>query len=147
MATSLTFTGTLFTSGSTLASASQFTPISIAHGGIAGCRIYGISAYTNSTTATGQFRLSYSSSATGGSGFDIGTVPVLANAGNTTVAATDIFGQSTVASLFQKQKDANGIPYFNMPSGSLLQIEASGSVTSQMTAGSSMTIITFGEFY
>ena len=150
MATSLTFTGTLFTSASQLLSSSQFVPVTIAHGGIAGCRIYGISALTTSTTATGQFRLAYSSSATGGTGFDIGTVPVLANAGNTTVAATDIFGQSTVASLFQKQKDANGVPYFNIPSGSVLQIRSSGSgaiPTTQMTAGSSMNIITFGEFY
>jgi hypothetical protein len=74
-------------------------------------------------------------------------VPVLANAGHTTVAASDIFGQSTVAALFQKQKDANGVPYFNMPHHSILQIEASGSVTTQMTAGAAMNIITFGEFY
>ena len=147
MATSLTFTGALFTSGSTLTSSSQFTPVTIAQGGGSGCRIYGISAFTNSNTATGQFRLIYSSSAAGGVGYDIGTVPVLANAGNTTVAATDIFGQSTVASLFQKQKDANGIPYFNMPASSILQIESSGSITTQMASGSSMNIITFGEFY
>ena len=145
MATSLTFTGALFTSGSTLASSSQFTPVTIAQGGGSGCRVYGISAYTNSTTATAQYRLVYSSSA--GFGYDIGTVPVLAQAGNTTVAATDIFGQSTVASLFQKQKDANGIPYFNMPSGSLLQIEASGSTAAQLTTGSFLNVITFGEFY
>ena len=147
MATSLTFTGALFTSGSTLTSSSQFTLVTIAQGGNNGCRIYGSSALTTSTTATGLFRLIYSSSAAGGVGYDIGTVPVLANAGNTTVAATDIFGQSVVASLFQKQKDANGVPYFNIPANSILQIKSSGSAVTQMTTGSFMNIITFGEFY
>jgi len=147
MATSLTFTGTIFTSGSALASASQFTPISLAQGGNLGCRIYGISGQTNSTTATGYFNLIYSSSATGGTGVFLGTVPVLANSGNTTVAASDIFGQSVVASVFQKQKDANGVPYFNMPSGSIIQIKASGSVISQMANGSTLNVATFGEFY
>ena len=146
MATSLTFTGTIFTSGSILTQAAQTTPVTIANGGTAGCRIYGISGYTNSTTATGYFRLIYSSSAAGGVGNEIGTVPILANAGNTTVAASDIFGQSVVASVFQKQKDANGVPYFNIPSGSLLQIRASGSAT-QMSTNSSLTITCFGEFY
>lgn len=144
MATSLTFTGTLFTSASQLLSSSQFVPVTIAQGGSAGCRIYGISAHTTSTTATGYFRLTYSAS---NIGYDMGTVPVLANAGNTTVAASDIFGQSVMASVFQKQKDANGVPYFNMPSGSLLQLDSSGSTVTQMTVGATMSIITFGEFY
>lgn len=147
MATSLTFTGTLFTSASILNSSSQFIPVTIAHGGSAGCRIYGISGQTNSTTATGYFNLIYSSSVAGGTGIFLGTVPVLANAGNTTVAASDIFGQSVVASVFQKQKDANGVPYFNMPSGSIIQIKSSGSITTQMTSGTALNIITFGEFY
>ena len=147
MATSLTFTGTLFTSGSTLTQAAQTIPVTIAQGGSAGCRVYGISVVNTSTTATGQFRLIYSSSASGGVGQEIGTVPVLASAGNTTVAATDIFGQSTVASVFQKQKDANGVPYFNMPAESVLQLRASGSGTTQMTTGGSLFITCFGEFY
>lgn len=147
MATSLTFTGTLFTSASVLISASQFTPITIAQGGTAGCRIYGISGQTNSTTATGYFNLIYSSSAAGGTGIVLGTVPVSANAGNTTVASADLFGQSTVASVFQKQKDANGVPYFNVPDGAIIQIKASGSVTTQMTSASTLNIVAFGEFY
>jgi hypothetical protein len=147
MATSLTFTGTLFTSASTLNSSSQFTPVTIAQGGVAGCRVYGISAQTTSTTATGYFNLIYSSSAAGGTGIFLGTVPVLANAGNTTVAASDMFGQSVVASVFQKQKDANGVPYFNMPAGSIIQIKSSGSITTQISSPATMSIVTFGEFY
>ena len=146
MATSLTFTGVLFTSASILATGSATTPLTIAQGGNVGCRIYGISGHTNSTTATAYFQLIYSSSAAGGTGITLGTVPVLANAGNTTVAASDIFGQSVVASVFQKQKDANGVPYFNMPAGSVMQIRQSGSA-SQQSAGTNLNITTIGEFY
>ena len=144
MATSLTFTAAPFVSASTLASASQFTPIAIAQGGTNGARVYGISVYTNSTTATGYFHLAISSSA---GLFNLTTVPVLANAGNTTVASSDVFGASAAASLLQKQKDANGVPYFNLPAGSLLMWDASGSVTTQMTSGATHTVTTFGEFY
>ena len=146
MATSLTFTGTLFTSASVLATGSATTPLTIAQGGNAGCRIYGISGQTNSTTATGYFRLSYSSSAVGGIGIDIGTVPVAALAGQVAVAASDIFGQSVMASIFQKQKHANGVPYFNLAPQSILQIRQSGSLP-QQSAGANLNIITFGEFY
>ena len=147
MATSLTFTGTIFTSASALVSGSAFTPTTIAQGGEYGCRVYGISGQTNSSTATAYFRLIYSSSAEdGGVGIELGTVPVLALAGQVAVAATDIFGQSSVASIFQKQKDANGVPYFNMPAGSILQLRQSGSAP-QQTTGTRLNIVTFGEFY
>lgn len=144
MAASLTFTAAPFVSASILASASQFTPITIAQGGDNGARIYGASVYTNSSTATGYFHLAFSSSA---GTFNLTTVPVLANAGNTTVASSDVFGAAAAASLLQKQKDANGVPYFNLPANSFLMWDASGSVTSQMTAGANHTITTFGEFY
>jgi hypothetical protein len=144
MATSLTFTATPFVSASTLASASQFTPITIAQGGPSGSRIHGISVYTNSTTATGYFHLAFSSSA----GIaNLTTVPVVANAGNTTVASADVFGAAAAASLLQKQKDANGVPYFNIPANTFLIWDASGSVTTQMTSGATHTVTTFGEFY
>ena len=146
MATSLTFTGALFTSASILATGSATTPLTIAQGGPNGSRIYGISGHTNSTTATAYFQLIYSSSAAGGTGITLGTVPVLAQAGNTTVAASDIFGQSVVASVFQKQKDANGVPYFNMAPSSIMQIRQSGSAAQQST-GTNLNITTFGEFY
>ncbi len=144
MANSLTFTALPFVSSSTLASASQFVPIEIAQGGANGARIYGMSVYTNSTTATGYFHLAFSGSA---GMFNLTTVPVLANAGNTTVASSDVFGASAAASLLQKQKDANGVPYFNLPPNTFLMWDASGSVTSQMTSGATHTITTFGEFY
>ena len=146
MATSLTFTGAIFTSASVLSSGSAITPLTIAQGGAAGCRVYGISGHTTSTTATAYFQLIYSSSTAGGTGITLGTVPVLANAGNTTVAASDIFGQSVMASVFQKQKDANGVPYFNMAAGSVMQIRQSGSAA-QQTTGANLNITTFGEFY
>lgn len=144
MATSLTFTAAPFVSSSTLASASQFTPITIAQGGNNGARLYGASVYTNSATATGYFHLAFSSSAGIG---NLTTVPVLANAGNTTVASSDVFGAAAAASVFQKQKDANGVPYFNLPANTFLLWEASGSTVTQMTLNATHSITTFGEFY
>lgn len=144
MATSLTFTAAPFVDASTLPSASQFTPITIAAGGTNGARIYGISVYTNSTTATGYFHIGFSSSI---GTTNLTTVPVLANAGNTTVASTDVFGAAAAASLFQKQKDANGVPYFNIPANTFLVWDASGSITSQMTFAATHTVTAFGEFY
>ena len=142
MATSLTFTAAPFVSASTLASASQFTPIAIAQGGNDGARVYGISVYTNSTTATGYFHLAFSSSAGIG---NLTTVPVLANAGNTTVASSDVFGASAAASLLQKQKDANGVPYFNLPSNSSLTMNTTSSVF--ISSGATASIFVMGELY
>ncbi len=103
-----------------------------------------IAIVTGYASATGYFHLAFSSSAGIG---NLTTVPVLANAGNTTVASSDVFGASAAASLLQKQKDANGVPYFNIPANSFLVWDASGSVTSQMTSGATHTVTTFGEFY
>jgi hypothetical protein len=54
---------------------------------------------------------------------------------------TDIFGSSAGASIFQKQKDANGVPYFNLP--------ANWTISAQLSANSTSScyITVFGETY
>ena len=97
-------------------------------------RIYGI-VFTNSATQTPTI-----------------TIRVLDNnslvgAAYITTAATgvnvmtDLFGSSTGAAIFQKQKDANGVPYYNLP--------ATWTLTAQLSANSTATasIHVFGETY
>jgi hypothetical protein len=141
MAFDLTFTGTIFTSASLIPSASQGTAVTIAQGGPSGSRIYGIGVTTNSTTA-GIHVLNYSSSA----GVNrISAVAVTANAGWTNGTANfDYFGNAVAASIFQKQKDANGVPYFNLAPGTTLSMFVSGTFIS---AGSTSYVYAFGEFY
>ena len=140
MATSLTFTGTIFTSASLLLSASQLTPLVIAQGGPSGSRIYGIAITTNSTAATHVLNLSSSIGST-----RISALSVTANSGWTAgTAQFDYFGNAVAASIFQKQKDANGVPYFNLAPNTFLTMNTSASFLSATTTSS---IYTFGEFY
>ena len=121
MATSLTFTGTLFSSASLLVSSSQLTPVVIAQGGSAGARIYSIAIQTSSTTA-GVHVLNLSSSI---GTTRIGTLAVTANSGFTAGSAVfDYFGNAVFAGIFQKQKDANGVPYFNLPPNNFLTMKS-----------------------
>jgi hypothetical protein len=50
----------------------------------------------------------------GSTNFSIGLGPAAGTVANIT---TDIFGNSTLAAIFQKKKDANGVPYFDLPAG------------------------------
>ena len=141
MATSLTFTSTPFMSASLLTSSSQATPITICNGGTNGARVYGIAVYTNSTTAPNMV-LSYAGNVTA----RITTVAVTANSGHTAgTAIFDYFGHSAPAGIFQKQKDANGVPYFNLPPNTSLTMNTSASVF--ISSGATASIFTFGEFY
>lgn len=142
MATSLTFTGALLASSSFLLSSSQLTPIVIAQGGTNGSRIYSIGISTNSSTAANHL-LGLSSSA----GIArLGVLAVTANSGHTAGTANfDYFGNALYASVFQKQKDANGVPYFNLAPGTYLTMQTSASVF--LSAGSTSSIFVNGEFY
>jgi len=142
MATSLTFTGTLMASASLLLSSSQLTPIVIAQGGPSGSRIYSIAVQTNSTTAPNHV-LGLSSSI----GIArIGTLAVTANSGFTAGTANfDYFGNSLFASIFQKNKDANGVPYFNLAPNTFLTMQTSASVF--ISSGATSSIFVNGEFY
>jgi hypothetical protein len=142
MATSLTFTGALLASSSFLVSSSQLTPIVIAQGGVNGARIYSIAIQTNSTTAANHV-LGLSSSA----GIArIGTLAVTANSGFTAGTANfDYFGNAVYASVFQKQKDANGVPYFNLAPNTFLTMQTTASVF--LSSGTTSSIFVNGEFY
>lgn len=142
MATSLTFTGTLLSSSSLLLSASQLTPIVIAQGNSHGSRIYSIAVSTNSTTAANHL-LGLSSSA----GIArLGVLAVTANSGYTAgTAVFDFYGNAVFAGVFQKQKDANGVPYYNLPPNTYLTMQTSASVF--LSAGSTASIFVNGEFY
>jgi hypothetical protein len=142
MATSLTFTAAPFVSASFLLSSSQATPIHIAKGDTNGARIYGIAVQTNSTTAPVMV-LSYSSSL---GLYRISALSVTANSGYTAGTATfDYFGNAVAAGLFQKQKDANGVPYFNLPSNASLTMNTSASVF--ISSGATASIFVMGELY
>lgn len=140
MATSLTFTGTLMASASFLVSSSQTTPLVIAQGGTNGSRIYSIAVGLNSTAATLQLNLSGSFgsarisalSVTAQSGFTAGT------------AIFDYFGNAVAAGIFQKQKDANGVPYFNLAPSTFLTANTTGSF---LASGTTASIFVNGEFY
>lgn len=141
MATSLTFTSAPFVSASLLLSSSQLTPIAIANGGTNGARIYGIAVQTNSTTAPVMV-LNFSGSVTA----KMAAVSVTAGSGNTVgTAIFDYFGSAVTAGIFQKQKDANGVPYFNIPANASLTMNTSGSVF--ISAGATASIFTMGELY
>jgi hypothetical protein len=69
---------------------------------------------------------------------------VAASSGNSTsVGSVDLLGSSLGAPIFQKQKDANGVPYFNLPTGWSVSI----SYGTTLTGASSLTFLTFGETY
>jgi len=142
MATSLTFTGTLLASASLLVSGSQTTPLTIATAGANGSRIYSIAVQTNSTTA-GNHVLQLSG--TFGRA-RICTLAVTANSGyNAGTAIYDYFGNAAGAGVFQKQKDANGVPYFNMPAGTSLEMFTSASTF--ISTGATSSIFVNGENY
>jgi hypothetical protein len=142
MANSLTFTGTLFSSASLLLSASQLTPVVVAQGGPSGSRIYSIAVQTNSTTAAVHvLNLSSSVGTT-----RIGTLAVTANSGYTAgTAIFDYFGHSVYAGIFQKQKDANGVSYYNLPPNNFLSVNTTSSVF--LSSGTTSSIFVGGEFY
>lgn len=142
MANSLTFTGTLMASASLLLSSSQLTPIVIAQGGPSGSRIYSIAIQTNSTTAP-TLLMNLSSSTINNA--RIAALSITANSGWTAgTAIFDYFGNAVAAGIFQKQKDANGVPYFNLAPNTFITANTSASFIS---TGATASIFVNGEFY
>jgi hypothetical protein len=108
MANSLTFTGSAFGVATNIAATAANQ--SILSSDTADRRIYGISQTQTGTTAmTADIFLN-----NGTTNFLIGSGPA---AGTVAKVTTDIFGNSTLAAVFQKKKDANGVPYFDLPAG------------------------------
>jgi len=103
-------------------------------------RVYGISI--TSTDAGAQTVKIYLNDGT--TSYQVFTINIPLNSGNsTTVAAVDIMGSVYGASVFQKQRDANGVPYFNLPSG----WKITASYGTALTGAEVLNFITFGETY
>jgi hypothetical protein len=108
MATSLTFTSAAFAGATTINVTTANQPILVSNA--SDRRIYGISQTQGGTAAmTATIFLN-----NGTANYNIGQGPAAGTAQNVT---TDIFGNSTLAAVFQKKKDANGVPYFDLPAG------------------------------
>jgi hypothetical protein len=151
MATSLTFTSASFINTISMATASAATasgyqPSSpntrydILGGTVSyDRRLYGINC--TSTFGTAETVTIWLSNA-----FDrqLYQVNIPLSSGNTTAApAVDLFGSSNGASIFQKQKDANGVPYFNIPTGHSLK----ASYGTTLTGTAVLNFVSFGETY
>ena len=127
-------------SASLLLSSSQTTPLVIAQGGPSGSRIYSIAVALNSTAATLQLNLSGSFGSA-----RISTLSITAQSGFTAgTAIFDYFGNAVAAGIFQKQKDANGVPYFNLAPSTFL---TANTTSSFLATGTTASIFVNGEFY
>ena len=131
MASNLTFTGSAFAYAVNVAATTANTTI-LAADPTYDRRIYGISQTQLGTTAmTAIIFLN-----NGTTNFSIGQGPAAGTVANIT---TDIFGNSTLAGVFQKQRDANGSPYFNLPAG--------WSINVTQSSAASINYVTIGEKY
>ena len=143
MATSLTFTSAAFLQATqATASTALNTKFDILSSDATySRRLYGIGvSNTLGSAETVKFHLT---SATTSVAYQIYTLNVPASSGNTTaIANVDAFGSVYGASLFNKQRDANGVPYFNIPANWRLQAEFNTTLTT-----ATMSIIVFGETY
>lgn len=103
-------------------------------------RIYGISiASTDGSAQTVKIHLH-----DGVVSYQVFTINVPLSAGNTTTAAAvDVMGSVYGSSVFNKQRDANGVPYFNIPAGWKMQYE----YNSGLGSGEGLFILVFGETY
>lgn len=142
MATSLTFTSAGFMQGSTYSSAtSTNTRYDILSSDATYTRrIYGLSVTsTDAGAQTVKFHLH-----DGSQPFQIFTLNIPLNSGNsTTVASVDAMGSVYGAAVFQKQRDANGVPYFNIPAGWKIQME----YNTALLAAEGLYVLVFGETY
>lgn len=151
MATSLTFTSNSFINTVSMATASAATasgyqPSSpntnydILGGTVSyDRRLYGINC--TSTFGTAETVTIWSSNTFSRQLYQV-NIPL--NSGNTTAApSVDLFGSSNGAGIFQKQKDANGVPYFNIPAGHSLK----ASYGTTLTGAAVLNFVSFGETY
>lgn len=129
MATTLTFTSAPFASG-TLINANNTPQTILASDPTYHRRLYGISCYVS----TGTPLLSVSGSFGG-------TAQLLFSFTTTAATANDVFGNTNGAAVFQKLKDANGTPYYNIPAGHTLTAQLA------TVANSTGSFVVFGETY
>lgn len=143
MANTLTFTSAPFMQGLTasLANSAANTKYDIlAVDATYARRVYGISiTSTDAGAQTVKIHLH-----DGTNSYQVFTINVPLSSGNTTTAAAiDIMGSVNGASVFQKQRDANGVPYLNIPAGWKIQYE----YNTALLASEGLFILVFGETY
>ena len=141
MSNTLTFTQSAFLEGKSF---STGTTANISHDILSATtvdrRIYGVSVA--STDAGAQTIKLYLND--GSSEYQLFTYSLAANAGNSTsISAADIFGDTKIAPLFQKQRDANGVPYFNLPANWSLRMQYG----TALATVEQIHVLTFGERY
>lgn len=134
MANTLTFTSAAFAQNTAFASAATSETTILSADATYSRRIYGI-ALTNSATQTPTCIIRVKDDSSNHAGVYSTTITTGLN------VMTDIFGSATGASMFQKQRDANGNPYYNLPAG--------WTITAQLSANSTSSIFIhiFGETY
>lgn len=148
MANSLTFTSDIFSVGTLFATASAATasgyivtttatPYDIMGGTVSyDRRLYGISTYN---TGPAQTLTVYLWDGIKNAQLFLISVAI----GSTTPTVTDLFNSGNISSIFQRQRDANGVTYFNIPIG--WSIRCAYSVA--LTGAQLLTFTTFGETY
>lgn len=134
MATSLIFTSAGFSQNTGFGASATTQTTILSSDATNTRRIYGIT-FTNSATQTPAITIRVLDNASLVGAAYITTAVTGIN------VMTDLYGSSTGAALFQKQKDANGVPYYNLP--------ATWTLTAQLSANSTATasIHVFGETY
>jgi hypothetical protein len=103
-------------------------------------RVYGLNV-TSTDNAANPVKIYLSD---GTSTLQVSNVNVVANSGNSTATAlTNVFTSTMGESVFCKTRDANGLPYFNVPKNWSMKISFA------TTPGVGETIYTFvyGEYY
>lgn len=143
MASTLTFTSAPFLQGLTASLANSTTNTKydiLTHDAINARRIYGISITT--TDGSPQTVKIYLNDGT--QSYQVFMINVPANSGNlVTAAAVDIMGSVYSSAVFNKQRDANGVPYFNIPAGWKLQYD----YNTALLATEGIFVLVFGETY
>jgi hypothetical protein len=134
MANSLTFTSAGFSQNTAFALGATAETTILSSDASNTRRIYGI-AFTNSASQTPTITIRIKD------GSNVIGAAFITTAVTAINVMTDIFGSSTGAAIFQKQKDANGVPYYNLPE--------TWTITAQLSANSTASayIHVFGETY
>lgn len=148
MSTSLTFTSNIFSIGTLFATASAATasgyivtttatPYDVLGGTTSyDRRLYSLSCYNTGPAQTLTVYL--------WDGSKNAQISLISAAiGSTTPTVTDIFNSANIASLFQRQKDANGVTYFNVPVGWSIRCSYSAAIASSQL----LTFLSVGETY
>lgn len=139
MGTSLQHTSECFHQATKITSAiAAGTKVEIAPSSATGRRIYGIAVF-NDNNSIQQIRAFL---VNGGEAYVAFTISAALGAGtNGSTTAEDMFGDNNAAPLMRKQRDANGMPYFNLPAGWSIEVEY------YVALSGTTTIHVFGETY